>query len=247
MRPSMLMPGAALLALLIVGCGSTKAPATQPTAPAATWPPPAAPYPPPAAQPLPPAAQTTAPAAQSTPPATTPAAAAAGQISFCGMDLAPDVRQVECHDHELTDLSPLRALTRVEQMNLSDTKVRDLGPLSGLTQLRTLNLSRTNVSDLRPLRGLSHLDTLILATVPVDKLAKDEIDLDDSLDLGPVASLPALRELDLAYSLVVDLSPLTRSKSLTWIRVAGTHTDTYNVGKVRRALPDCQVLFESFE
>lgn len=33
----------------------------------------------------------------------------------------------------------------------------------------------------------------------------------------------------------------------TWVRVAGTHTDTYNVRKLRRALPDCEVQFESLQ
>lgn len=240
MKSSFLTSGAALLALLCAGCGSAKPPAPQATPPAPQPTPPATAVPQPAAQPASPAAQPTAsPAA--------PSPAASSRVSFCSVQLAEDVREVECHDHGLTDLSPLKALTKLERLNLSDTKISDITPLSGLTQLRTLNLSRTNVADLAPLRGLSRLDTLELVMLPLDKLAKDELDLDDSLDLGPLASLPALRELDLRQSLVVDLSPLTRIKTLTWVRVAGTYTDTYSVGEVRRALPKCEVLFESFE
>ena len=55
---------------------------------------------------------------------------------------------------KVTDLTPLKKLTKLESLDLSNTKVTDLTPLKGLTKLRQLRLVRSQVTDLTPLDDL---------------------------------------------------------------------------------------------
>ena len=46
----------------------------------------------------------------------------------------------------MSDLTPLKELTHLEELWLSNTPVSDLTPLTGLTHLRVINLLNTPVS-----------------------------------------------------------------------------------------------------
>ncbi|MEM8571491.1 MAG: TIR domain-containing protein [Pseudomonadota bacterium] len=64
------------------------------------------------------------------------------------------------HERNLTDLSPLSALTSLQALNLSFTEVSDLSPLKNLNSLESLFLRETLVSDLSPLQNLTELTGL---------------------------------------------------------------------------------------
>jgi hypothetical protein len=57
----------------------------------------------------------------------------------------------------VSDLAPLRALTRVRYLDLRGTAVADLSPVAAFAALQYVNVERTPVSDLRPLGGLPQL------------------------------------------------------------------------------------------
>jgi hypothetical protein len=102
----------------------------------------------------------------------------------------------------VSDLSPLRALTRLEDLGCCGTDnrqgmVTDLSPLRGLP-LKTLWLVDNQVSDLSPLRGMP-LKTLAFQRNLAIK------------DLTPLEGMP-LEYLDCAHSNVADLSPLKGMK-----------------------------------
>jgi internalin A len=65
------------------------------------------------------------------------------------------VRQgLDLSHSQVSDLSPLRALTALEQLNVSWTRVAGVEALRELTRLEVLDVSGTHVVDLAPLGGL---------------------------------------------------------------------------------------------
>jgi hypothetical protein len=102
----------------------------------------------------------------------------------------------------VSDLSPLRALTRLESVDCSGSPnrqgiVADLSPLRGLP-LKRLVFFDNQVSDLSPLRGMP-LKTLVFQRNHAIK------------DLTPLKGMP-LEYLDCAHTSVADLSPLNGMK-----------------------------------
>ena len=61
------------------------------------------------------------------------------------------------------------------QLNLSETKVTNLSPLKGLTNLQELNLYGTKVTDLSPLKELMKLQQLKLRETQVPDSAIEEL------------------------------------------------------------------------
>jgi hypothetical protein len=66
----------------------------------------------------------------------------------------------------VSDLNPLKALTKLERIYLSGSHVSDVAPLQSLTGLKTLSLKGTQVSDVMPLQRLIHLQRLELERCP---------------------------------------------------------------------------------
>jgi hypothetical protein len=102
----------------------------------------------------------------------------------------------------VSDLSPVRALTRLESLDCNGTAERrgmvaDLSPLRGLP-LKRLSFLDNQVSDLSPLRGMP-LKTLIFQRNLAIK------------DLKPLEGMP-LERLECAHTNVADLSPLKGMK-----------------------------------
>jgi Leucine-rich repeat (LRR) protein len=102
----------------------------------------------------------------------------------------------------VSDLAPVRALTRLESLDCSGTAnrlgmVSDLSPLRGLP-LKKLAFPDNQVSDLAPLRGMPLKVLSFQRNVAVK-------------DLTPLRGMP-LERLDCSYTNVADLSPLKGMK-----------------------------------
>jgi hypothetical protein len=120
------------------------------------------------------------------------------------------VTKVGFHTHAVADLSPLRALPRLDSLTCGGTvetqgKVTDLSPLRGLT-LKSLRVYDNPVSDLSPLAGMP-LEVLDCYRTGVK-------------DLTPLKGMP-LRELHANTTRIADLSPLKGMK-LTRLGLQGT-------------------------
>lgn len=63
-------------------------------------------------------------------------------------------------DRQMTDASPLSALTSLRRLFLVGTQIADVSPLSGLTSLRRLDVSGTQIKNFAPLRKLTNLHYL---------------------------------------------------------------------------------------
>jgi serine/threonine protein kinase/Leucine-rich repeat (LRR) protein len=137
-------------------------------------------------------------------------------------------------DH-VTDISPVRALTRLEQFGCRGSTygagaLVDLSPLHGM-QLTALDCSRTQVTDLRPLKdmplkglwcdGTKVKDLSPLRDVPLEELYCGSTQVED---LSPLTKMP-LKTLDAAGCFrLTDLKPL-KGMQLTILSLRDTPVD----------------------
>ena len=112
--------------------------------------------------------------------------------------------------NDLSDLSPLAGLTKLETLDLSgsNSRITDISPLSGLTGLRRLDLWNAWITDLEPLAGMRELEFLDLTSN--DRLS----------DLSPLSGLTKLRDLRLSYNAISDITPLANLTDLARLNVS---------------------------
>jgi tRNA A-37 threonylcarbamoyl transferase component Bud32 len=152
-------------------------------------------------------------------------------------DLSPlaeckSLRELIFHTTHVGDLSPLRALRRLESLDCSgpwprEGKLSDLGPLRGLS-LTNLAFGCNPIVDLTPLQGMSlkYLgcgatrvsDLTSLKGMPLESLALSGT---RTTDLAPLAEIKSLRDLALDGTQVSDLTPI-RGLSLSRLTLVGT-------------------------
>jgi len=110
---------------------------------------------------------------------------------------------------QVSDIEPLRDLSNLQMLYLSGTQVSDIEPLRGITNLQWLDLSNTQVSDIEPLRGLTNLKGLFLPDTQVS-------------DIEPLRGLSKLQELYLSDTQVSDIEPLGGLSNLQGLFLGNT-------------------------
>ena len=146
----------------------------------------------------------------------------------------PDVTSLRLTRWEASDLRPLARLAKLTWLRLSSfAELKDLGPLAKAPSLQGLRLySCKNVSDLASLAGARRLAVLEVrggeAICDLTPLAKIEtlkvlrLPGTSIADLGPLAALAGLVELDLSgCKNVADLGPLGNLKALEQVNLGG--------------------------
>ena len=110
---------------------------------------------------------------------------------------------------QISDLSPLAGMTKLESFTLINSHVEDLSPLAGMPNLETLylpgNYRITDISALSGLMGLNYLNLL------GSRIA----------DISPLSELINLESLNLAGYRISDLSPLSGLINLRVLNIAG--------------------------
>ena len=124
-----------------------------------------------------------------------------------GLEFATDLRRINLTDNNVSDLSPVAHLPRLQHFNLGgEISVSDVTPLAGLTDLRTLQVDNGNVQDISALAGLVDLRYLSLGRNAIS-------------DISALAGMTKLRVLHLTGNPVSDLSSLSdlQHLSMLWI------------------------------
>jgi serine/threonine protein kinase/Leucine-rich repeat (LRR) protein len=129
---------------------------------------------------------------------------------------------------EVTDISPVRALTGLRTLHVGPGVLADLSPLKGMG-LVALNCANTKVSDFSPLKGMKlqqlmadnigASDLTPLQGMPLKKLVLHGVR--GVTNLQPLQGMP-LDYLNLTYVPVRDLSPLAGMTSLRTLNLPGT-------------------------
>ncbi len=109
----------------------------------------------------------------------------------------PWLRNVHIRSKEITDLSPLAALERLNELDLVGAEgVSDLSAIAKLATLTAVSLEGTKVTDLAPLAGLTSVEELGLQGTPATNIA-------------PLRGMKSLRVLNLKGVKAADWKPLT--------------------------------------
>ncbi|MEZ4221223.1 MAG: leucine-rich repeat domain-containing protein [Polyangiaceae bacterium] len=131
------------------------------------------------------------------------------QLDPCIFPHTKNLKELFLGPGDVSDLSMLADLTKLETLRASINKVEDLKPLAKLTKLDRLDLGRTQVRDVAPLAGLTQLTELALDDTPVS-------------DVSPLGKLENLERLSLQRTRVKDVSALKGLKKLKFLYIQDT-------------------------
>ena len=96
----------------------------------------------------------------------------------------PKLKYLSLSGNNISDVSALSGLTKLNRLYLSNNNISDISTLSGLIKLNTLNLSDNNISDVSALSGLTNLRWLWLRGNQIS-------------DVSALSGLTQLTELDI--------------------------------------------------
>ena len=122
--------------------------------------------------------------------------------SLEGMQHCASVMLIDLGDNQITDLTPLAGLKKLQSVTLSKNKIKDVQPLAELTAIQLLDIADNEVESLDAVKKMSNLRSLWL---PNNKVKS----------LQPLAELPKIWSLDVAGNGLTDIAPVGNLKWLT--------------------------------
>ncbi len=123
-----------------------------------------------------------------------------------GLEYAYNLTSIDFHLNKIASISPLRYLTKLEDVRLGRNHILDLGGLRNLTRLTYLDIHGNGLSDLSPLAGLTNLQTLLVRW-------------NNIRDLSPLSGLSNLTYLDIHGNGLSEISPLSGLTGLTTLHM----------------------------
>lgn len=144
-------------------------------------------------------------------------------VRLSGVGLRDEGVQYLCQNKNLTTLW------------LFDNPISDVSmqAIAELDELRSLNINNTRVTDISDLASLQNLQSLYIAFLRLD-----------DADLEVLTQLPKLELLHLHATPITDasISSLEQLHGLRELGIPGTHISQQGFERLKRALPDCQIL-----
>ena len=113
-----------------------------------------------------------------------------------------NLTRLELWNNSISDVSPLSGLTNLTELELWDNLISDVSPLSGLTNLSFLGLDGNILSNISPLSGLTKLRYLSLTETSIS-------------DISPLYNLTNLEILNLGHNAISNVSALAGLTNLT--------------------------------
>ena len=145
-------------------------------------------------------------------------------INLITLDLGKaEVSGYIVNSNEISTLSPLSNLTRLESLDLSANSISDVTLIANLTSLRVLQFSSNSISNVAPLSNLTRLELLSLEDNSISDVTSlsNLINLkllsleDNSIsDVTSLSNLINLKGLELNDNSVSDLAPLVANAGL---------------------------------
>ena len=154
--------------------------------------------------------------------------------SLKGLEYAVNLKVLVIDRSQVSDLTPLAGLEKLESLSIVKSEVLDLTPLVGLENLRVLKLYDNRISDITPLTGLVNLERL--------ELHDNQIS-----DLTPLTGLVNLEVLQLHYNQISDITPIRSLTKLERLTIIGNPIDYTQLGNLPAELRPCRVDASSYE
>ena len=138
--------------------------------------------------------------------------------------------------NNITDISGLTALQGLTSLNLNDNRITDISVLMELPSLRTLYLDNNPIIDLSPLSSMQSLTSLSIKGIEIsaDQLkafsealpncainGADAQETEQYIALGGITFGKDVKELDLSYKGITDISVLSQCSNLLTLNLCG--------------------------
>ncbi|MEB3025679.1 MULTISPECIES: leucine-rich repeat domain-containing protein [unclassified Parvimonas] len=151
-----------------------------------------------------------------------------GMKSIKGLEYAKNLKKLKLNENEISDISPLKNLTKLEYLEIQRNRIVDLKPLSNLTKLTFLKLYNNLIEDITPLSNLTNLKGLDLhynVTVEGDELHKK---ISKGItDISPLKNLKKLTFLDISANRIEDVSIIKGLDKIEDLDFSGNRVKNY--------------------
>lgn len=151
-----------------------------------------------------------------------------GMKSIKGLEYAKNLKKLKLNENEISDISPLKNLTKLEYLEIQRNRIVDVNPLKNLTNLKFLKLYNNLIEDIAPLSNLTNLTGLDLhynVTVSGDESHK--IISKGITDISALKNLKKLEFLDISANRIEDISILKNFDKIKDLDFLGNRVKNY--------------------
>lgn len=151
-----------------------------------------------------------------------------GMKSIKGLEYAKNLKKLKLNENEISDISPLKNLTKLEYLEIQRNRIVDVNPLKNLTNLKFLKLYNNLIEDVTPLSNLTNLTGLDLhynVTVGGDESHK--IISKGITDISALKNLKKLEFLDISANRIEDISILKNFDKIKDLDFSGNRVKNY--------------------
>ena len=151
-----------------------------------------------------------------------------GMKSIKGLEYAKNLKKLKLNENEISDISPLKNLTKLEYLEIQRNRIVDVNPLKNLTNLKFLKLYNNLIEDIAPLSNLTNLTGLDLhynVTVGGDESHK--IISKGITDISALKNLKKLDFLDISANRIEDISILKNFDKIKDLDFSGNRVKNY--------------------
>jgi len=134
----------------------------------------------------------------------------------------------ECDPDQVSDLSPLVGLTKLNSLDLSYNNVADITPLSTLPSLKTLTLYGNHITDITALNSMAALESADIRWNNVSTVA--------------LAGLPNLMSLNLSANSITSFSITGSMPKLNALDISSNFITNFSIAGVAGDFPNLQRL-----
>jgi Leucine-rich repeat (LRR) protein len=153
-------------------------------------------------------------------------AAYKGITNIAGLEHCINLISLDLRGNQISGISLLAGLTKLEWLDLSYNLISDVSPLAGLSNLKRLYLYNNQIVDISPLANLTNLLVLYLQSNQISNISPlanltnlTELFLFSNQigDISILTNLTKLTRLYLHNNQISDISPLANLTNLTWL------------------------------
>ena len=151
-----------------------------------------------------------------------------GMKSIKGLEYAKNLKKLKLNENEISDITPLKNLTKLEYLEIQRNRIVDVNPLKNLTNLKFLKLYNNLIEDIAPLSNLTNLTGLDLhynVTVGGDESHK--IISKGITDISAFKNLKKLEFLDISANRIEDISILKNFDKIKDLDFSGNRVKNY--------------------
>lgn len=151
-----------------------------------------------------------------------------GMKSIKGLEYAKNLKKLKLNENEISDISPLKNLTKLEYLEIQRNRIVDVNPLKNLTNLKFLKLYNNLIEDIAPLSNLTNLTGLDLHyNVTVGGYESHKIISKGITDISALKNLKKLEFLDISANRIEDISILKNFDKIKDLDFSGNRVKNY--------------------